>query len=243
VNEITEHLLRYPASACMPLLSQSAARAPGSPPPSLGDSPDSESEVPRVDARDGRSNRPWSPDGTPNSLRPRHAAAGAGLNAPADQPRIERVVVGVEAQVEIRRDPQHPPPIDIRRDQQRHHHLALLDEPVARAAAQRLVRARVRPGVEPAVELQRKVELVREHPPRLEAGARRSPAVARRRPCPADRPCRRNASRRAAAAERGERRARTPNPDRRPRPPTRPTCPRRSASGEPSLALPLESGR
>jgi hypothetical protein len=80
----------------------------------------------------------------------------------ADQPRVERVVAGVKAQVWIGRDPQHPAPMGVRRLGQLGHRPALLDQPVGRPAAQRLVVARVGPRVEPVVKLQLEVELVRE---------------------------------------------------------------------------------
>lgn len=61
------------------------------------------------------------------------------LNAAADQPRVQRVVAGIETQVRVRRHPRHPPAIGVRRrGRQWRHHGVFLDEPVDRTAAQRL---------------------------------------------------------------------------------------------------------
>ena len=93
-----------------------------------------------------------------------------GFDALADQGGVERVVAGIEAQVGIRRDAQDPAAIGVRRRRrQRRHHRTFGDQPVDRTLAQRLVHPRVRPLVKPGVELELIVELVREHPPGLEA--------------------------------------------------------------------------
>jgi hypothetical protein len=79
----------------------------------------------------------------------------------------DRLVVSVEAQVGVRRDPDHEAAVDVgRRGRQRTHQPALLHESVNRPAAQRLVRAGG--SLEPGVELELEVELVGEAPARLE---------------------------------------------------------------------------
>jgi hypothetical protein len=97
------------------------------------------------------------------------ALAVANLNTLPDKARVQRVVARVDANKRIRGDPRDPAAVDVgwpaRRE--RAHHFAFLDEPVDRAGPQRLVR----PGVrfrEPVVELQLKVEVVREAPAGLE---------------------------------------------------------------------------
>ena len=52
--------------------------------------------------------------------------AGADLDPAPDQPRVERVVVSVEAQVGLGRDAHHPAPVDAgQRGRQLAHPLAL----------------------------------------------------------------------------------------------------------------------
>ena len=108
---------------------------------------------------------------------------------------IEAVVVGVDAQVRVRRDAHRPAPRGVGHPvRQRRHHLQLVGEAIDRPRAQRLVRARVDLR-EPGVELVLEVELVGERRGRARSSSPRSPAAARRRPWPADRPARRSASR------------------------------------------------
>ena len=90
------------------------------------------------------------------------AIGDPGLDAPPDQPRVERVVAGVEAQVWVRRHPSTQRRSMSGGVRQRRHHRAFLDQPVDRAAAQRLVLPRIRAVLEPVVELELVVELVRE---------------------------------------------------------------------------------
>ena len=76
------------------------------------------------------------------------------LDPPADKVGVQRVVVGVEPQMRIRRDPRHPAAVQIGLARgQRPHHLAFLEQPVDRPSPQRLVRATVR-LLKPDVELQ-----------------------------------------------------------------------------------------
>ncbi len=96
------------------------------------------------------------------------AFVDANLDAAPDQRRVEGVVAGIEAQIRIRGDAQHPPPVGIRRPVgKRRHHRAFLDQPVDRAGPQRLMHPRVRAIVKPGVELQLVVKLVSEAAPRL----------------------------------------------------------------------------
>jgi len=93
----------------------------------------------------------------------------ANVDAAPDESGIQRVVAGIEAQIRIGRNPEHPAPIDVRRRGQRSHHRAFLDEAVDRARAQRLVHPRVRAIIKPAVQLQLAVQLVGEAAAGLEA--------------------------------------------------------------------------
>lgn len=93
----------------------------------------------------------------------------ADLDAPPGQPRVQRVVAGIEAQVGIGRHPGHPAAVQIRERRQRPHVLALGNQPVDGPTAQRAVR----PGVgllEPGVELVLVVAFVDEVAPRFEVG-------------------------------------------------------------------------
>jgi hypothetical protein len=95
------------------------------------------------------------------------------LDAAANQARVERVVVAVDAHVRIGRHARHQAPVDVgqplgQRPQQRQ----LLRQPIDRAAAEGAVEAQVGALVEPAVELLLVVELVREAAAGLEARLR-----------------------------------------------------------------------
>jgi len=86
--------------------------------------------------------------GTPTRQRP---AASRGPRAPRpayqladDQARFKRVVVGVEAQHRIRRNPPHPRAVDVGLALRRcSHRLSLLGEPLSRSVAQRAALAGV----------------------------------------------------------------------------------------------------
>src|SRR6202041_1278899 len=90
------------------------------------------------------------------------------FHSPSDEAGVQRIVVGVNANVRIGGHPRHPPPVDVGLLHGKlTHHLELLGEPVDRPGAQRLVGASV--GLlEPNVELQLEVEVVREVPAGLE---------------------------------------------------------------------------
>jgi hypothetical protein len=94
----------------------------------------------------------------------------AQLDPAADQARVERVVVAIDADVRVGCDPGHQTAVDVGHALgQRPHHLKLLGQPVDRPAAERAVEAHVGALFEPAVELLLVVELVGETPARLEA--------------------------------------------------------------------------
>src|SRR5262249_42714104 len=98
------------------------------------------------------------------------ALRDAQLDAAADQARVERVVVAVDAQVRVGRDPCHEAAGDVGQPlRQRPHQRQLLTEPIGRAAAPRAVKANVGALDEPAVELLLEVELAHERAPWLEA--------------------------------------------------------------------------
>ena len=102
--------------------------------------------------------------------RDRHdlALVDANLNTARDERGIQRVVVGVKAQMRVRRDPGHPAPGGVGHHfWQRCHHRELFGEPVQRPRPDAAVRARV--GLrKPRVELALEVQLVGEPPARLE---------------------------------------------------------------------------
>jgi hypothetical protein len=100
-----------------------------------------------------------------------HLALGdAQLHAPPAEPRVERVVVGVDADVRVGRHPGHPAPFDVgSRLRQKAHPLALFGWQIEGATAQRAVQAPIGPPVEPAVELVLEVERAEELTARLEA--------------------------------------------------------------------------
>jgi hypothetical protein len=109
--------------------------------------------------------------------RDKLALADAQLDARAHQPGVEPVVVAIDAHVRIRRHPRDHPPIGVGRPVgQRPERPALIGEAVERAAAQRAMDAGVG-VVTPAIEPMLAVELVGEHPARLEVGAQIAAAV------------------------------------------------------------------
>src|SRR6266536_2853735 len=94
----------------------------------------------------------------------------AQLDAAADQARIERVVVAVDAHVRIGRHARDQATVDVGPPlRQRPHQRQLLGQPVDRAAAERAMEANVGALAEPTVELLLEVELVGERAARLEA--------------------------------------------------------------------------
>jgi hypothetical protein len=104
--------------------------------------------------------------------RGEHLLVDTDLDAPADQRRIEAVVVGVQAQMRVARNAHRPAARGVGHlVGQRRHRLPLIDQAIERPGTERLVRARVdlpKPGVELVLE----VQLVREPPARLEVRLR-----------------------------------------------------------------------
>lgn len=98
------------------------------------------------------------------------AVADPDLDALADEVGIQRVVAGIEANVGIATDPEHPAPIGVRHDLRQHaHHLELLSQAVDGPRADRAVLPRIDLH-KPHVELVLEVALVGEHAARLEVG-------------------------------------------------------------------------
>jgi hypothetical protein len=93
----------------------------------------------------------------------------AHLHAPADQPGVERVVIGVDADVRIGRNPKRPAPLAGGWVGQWPHQLMFLGEQVDRTAAQCAMQPPVRATLKPAVQLVLKVVVVSERTARLEA--------------------------------------------------------------------------
>ena len=105
------------------------------------------------------------------------ALADLDLDALADEPGVERVVVAVDAHVSVRRHPGAEPAVGVGPPLgQLSERPALLCEAVERPAAQCPLAAGV-DLVAPAVELVLAVELVGEHPTGLEVRAQVAPTV------------------------------------------------------------------
>jgi hypothetical protein len=101
---------------------------------------------------------------------PQLALGDPDLDPAPDEARVERVVVAIEMNVGLRRDPQYEAAVEVgcpRR--QRPQPLPLAREPVDRPLPERAVDAHVRPLAEPVVELVLVVELRHERAARLEA--------------------------------------------------------------------------
>ena len=136
------------------------------------------------------------------------ALGDAGLDAAADQPRVERVVAGVEAQIGVRRDPQHPAPVGVGRASP-----AAAPSPARSSTSRSIGRQRsvlcirgLARSSNQASSWSWKSSSLANAPAGLEAASRRSPAGARRRPWPADRAGSQKCQpTRSCAAERGER--------------------------------------
>jgi hypothetical protein len=98
-------------------------------------------------------------DGLALAQHPHSGQVGDDLDPPADDPRMHRVVVAVQADVVITRQPQRRPPSSRRGHRgQREHPLAVGGDPIGRRAPQRAATAGVDQG-EPLLQL--KVEIVR----------------------------------------------------------------------------------
>ena len=137
----------------------------------------------------------------------------ADLDATTGERRVDRVVVAINPDERLRRHPDHLAAVDVRHPRwQRSHPSLLLDEPLGRDRANRPMHPPVGllgPRVEPVLE----VEMVREHPARLEVRAHEPVRALQQRPSPADRAPRGSPSRPPAA----RRTRRTPRSGGRPR--------------------------
>jgi hypothetical protein len=99
------------------------------------------------------------------------ALGDANVDALPDEAGVQGVVVAIDADIGLRRDPDHQAAIKIGgRHREWAQRLALLLQALNRTLAQRPVNPRVRSLCEPLVELVLKVELSEERAARLEAG-------------------------------------------------------------------------
>jgi len=94
----------------------------------------------------------------------------ADLDAAADEPWVDRVVVAIDPHIRLRRNAEHLAAIRVRHPDHRSHPLALLHQSLRWDGADRAVHAPVG-AIAPAVELQLKVGRVREPTPGLEVRA------------------------------------------------------------------------